>query len=263
MDIREFYAGSDEQPLDKLVSDGGFTGIFRKIGAVGDSLSSGEFEDVSETGEKSYHDCFDFSWGQYIARIAGTNVINMSRGGMTAREYCQSFADRYGYFAADKACGAYIIALAVNDWNTDIEIGSAYDADENDPRSHPDTFGGWYGELILRYKAISPDAKFFLVVPPKEEPAQRDQERKAKTRGVIRDFAERFDNTYIIDLYEYAPVYDAEFRENFYLYGHMNPAGYILTAKMFVSYIDFIIRKNPADFRRAGFIKAQYNRTIL
>ena len=41
-----------EKPLDTLVKDGGFCGIFRRIGCVGDSLSSGEYEIVNEDGTK-------------------------------------------------------------------------------------------------------------------------------------------------------------------------------------------------------------------
>ena len=36
-----------EKPLDRLAPGGGFTSIFRSIGCVGDSLSSGEFESMS------------------------------------------------------------------------------------------------------------------------------------------------------------------------------------------------------------------------
>ena len=48
-----------EKPLDTLVKDGGFCGIFRRIGCVGDSLSSGEYEFVNEDGTKSYYDLYD------------------------------------------------------------------------------------------------------------------------------------------------------------------------------------------------------------
>ena len=37
-------------------------------------------------------------------------------------------------------------------------------------------------------------------------------------------------------------------------YYHLNPMGYVLTAKMIDSYIDYIIRKHPDDFRRVPFI---------
>ena len=66
--------------------------------------------------------------------------------------------------------------------------------------------------------------------------------------------AELFDYTYVLDLRKYAPEYDAEFKRNFYLGGHMNPAGYMLTAKMVMSYIDYLIRHNPEDFAQVGFI---------
>ena len=46
-----------EKPLDTLVKDGGFCGIFRRIGCVGDSLSSGEYEIVNEDGTKSENFC--------------------------------------------------------------------------------------------------------------------------------------------------------------------------------------------------------------
>ena len=70
----------------------------------------------------------------------------------------------------------------------------------------------------------------------------------------IRELADYFDNTYVIDLEKYAPVYDEEFMRNFFLEGHMNPAGYLLTGKMISSYIDWIIRNNPEDFYRVGLI---------
>ena len=66
--------------------------------------------------------------------------------------------------------------------------------------------------------------------------------------------AARFDKTYVIDLRKNAPVYDAAFKEAFFLNGHLNPCGYIITAKMVMSYMDYIIRHNMDDFREAGLI---------
>ena len=47
MNITELF-NKNEKPLDNLVTNGGFTGIFRTIACVGDSLSSGEFESIDE-----------------------------------------------------------------------------------------------------------------------------------------------------------------------------------------------------------------------
>ena len=99
------------KPLERLLPDGGWTSIFRTIGCVGDSLASGEFEGTDAQGSKTYHDVYEESWGQYMARIAGVRVYNFSRGGMTAKAYMESFADDRGFWNRDLACKAYIVAL--------------------------------------------------------------------------------------------------------------------------------------------------------
>ncbi len=258
MDIKDFYYKEGEKPLDNLVSDGGFCGIFRKIACIGDSLSSGEFEGTKEDGTNSYHDMFDYSWGQYLARMAGTTVYNFSRGGMTAKEYMQSFGAANDYFNPELACPCYIIAMGVNDMHRaakgELALGDISDVDVSNEENCKDSFAGWYGRLIMKYKAISPDANFFLMTMP--DGGEQGEVKAAFDghRELLYKFAEMFEDTYVIDLREYAPKYDGEFKRNFYLAGHMNAAGYLLTARMVASYIDYIIRKNPEDFRQVGFI---------
>jgi hypothetical protein len=208
-----------------------------------------------------YLDMLGYSWGQYIARVAGCRVYNFSRGGMTAVEYCDSFAEAMGYWDPEKAAQAYIIALGVNDlYGLNQEVGSVADVCDEDHKKNKPTFVGRYAEIIQRYKKISTDAKFFLVTMVKSE---ADNERKEAHRKALYDLAEHFDNCYVIDLYEYMPVEDAKYRERFYLEGHLNPCGYMLTAKIVSSYIDYIIRHNIADFRRVAFINTEYSDSNL
>lgn len=102
MNVFEFISVEEnEKPLDRIVTDGGFCSIFRSIACIGDSLSSGEFESKNENGERGYHDCFEYSWGQFIGRSCGSKVYNFSRGGMTAKEYMESFADKNLYWGRD------------------------------------------------------------------------------------------------------------------------------------------------------------------
>ncbi|NLA76218.1 MAG: SGNH/GDSL hydrolase family protein [Clostridiales bacterium] len=253
MDIKDFFCRQDEKPLDRLVYDGGFCGIFRTIGCIGDSLSSGEFEATDESGNKTYHDYFDYSWGQYLARMAGCKVYNFSRGGMTAKEYCESFAEQNGFWSKDKACQAYIIALGVNDINH-CELGSTADIDPSCRFNNKPGFAGYYAQIVQRLKEIQPDAKFFLMTIPRGERNGKDNPLADAHARLLYDLAELFDNCYVLDFRKYAPVYDDEFREHFYLGGHLNPCGYLLTARMTASYIDYIVRKYPEDFRQAGFI---------
>ena len=104
MDVNKLFFDENEKPLDTLTTDGGFFRIFRTVGCVGDSLSSGEFVSFTEDGVKGWHDDYEYSWGQFMARDAGCTVYNFSRDGMTAREMCESFGDECGLWGEDKAC---------------------------------------------------------------------------------------------------------------------------------------------------------------
>ena len=242
-----------EKPLENLVGAYSNTAVFRRIAFIGDSLSSGEFETVDENGNRGYHDLYEYSWGQYIARKNGLTAYNFSRGGMTAKWYLDSFADENDLWNRDKACQAYVIALGVNDvCNAGMKIGTAEDitATEFDGER---PFISYYAEIISRYKQLSPDAKFFFVTVP-DEGEKQDKAKALGVRDALYALAAYFDNSYVLDLYEYGPVYDDAFRAQYFLHGHMNPMGYILTAKLIDSYIDYIIRHNPADFCNVAFI---------
>ena len=254
MDWKNELFSKEEKPLDKLVEGYSHTSVFRTIAFVGDSLSSGEFETRDENNVAGYHDLYDYSWGQYIARKNGLKAYNFSRGGMTAKEYIESFANEQGFWDKCKACQAYVIALGVNDiYNKNMEIGSVEDIDIENYLHNKPTFVGYYAMIIQKYKEISPDAKFFFVTFPNSNTPERDD----KTHGMINllySFAEHFDNSYVIDLYKYGPVYDEEFKKIFFMYSHMNPSGYVLTARIIDSYIDYIVRHNPDDFSTIGFV---------
>ena len=249
MDWANFLYNENEMPLDKLVDGYSNTSIFRTM-----SLSSGEFETRDDLQKPGYHDLFEYSGGQFIARKNGLKAYNFSRGGMTAKEYIESYADLTGFWDKEKACQAYVIALGVNDiYNCNMEIGSISDINIDDERNNKPTFAGYYGAIISKYKKISPDAKFFFVTFPNTNSPHLDD----KTFGMIRllnELANTFDNSYVINLYEFGPIYNDEFKKKYFLYGHMNPSGYILTAQLIDSYIDYIIRHNPDDFKNVGFI---------
>ena len=264
MNFKDYMLKDGEKPLDKIVDDGGFTAIFRTIAVVGDSLSSGEFEGTREDGGKSYHDMFEYSWGQFIARACSSKVYNFSRGGMTAREYCEGWGEDNGVWDESKKAQAYIIALGVNDYfNQHQELGSVADIDLNDWRNNKKTIAGYYATIIQRYKEIQPDAKFFFVSMPKAGEREIERNEQAKTyRDMLQSLVLVFSNSYLIDLYEYAPAYDEEYSGFFRLGGHLNPMGYSLTGKMISSYIDWIIRSNPKDFKQIGFIGTPYKNTV-
>lgn len=248
MDWQKELFSKDEKPLDRLVDGYSHTSVFRTMAFIGDSLSSGEFETRNEKGEPGWHDLYEYSWGQYIARKNGLKAYNFSKGGMTAKVFVEHYAEDSGFFDKDKAAQGYVIAMGVNDINNkEIPIGDI--SDINDIT----TYIGSYAEIVRRFKKISPDAKFFFVTLPKTDEFS-DTEKYLAANEAIMTLGEYFENAYVIDLYKYAPVYDAAFKEKFFLYGHMNPHGYIFTARMIDSYIDYIVRHNVEDFQTVGFI---------
>ena len=265
MDIKKFMSDPNEKPLDNLVTDGGFCSIFRTIACVGDSLSSGEFEATNAHGGKVYIDMFEYSWGQYLARMCGSTVYNFSRGGMTAVNYVNSFAEKMGYWDRDKAAQCYIIALGANDILNGVspEVGTIEDVCPENRRNNGKNFIGYYATIISRYQEIQPDAKFFLVTFPSTGESDPRAEEKEAICKALYDLADTFPNCYVIDLYKYSPTQDEEFKRHFYMGGHMNPAGYALAAKIIASYIDYIIRQNPEDFYQVGFIGTSYKNTVV
>lgn len=256
MDLKHYYhPDPNEKPLENLVEDGGFARIFRRIAYVGDSLSSGEFEALDATGKRTYHDMFEYSWGQYIARACGNVGLNFSRGGMTAKEYCESFAEANGFWDPDKACQAYVIALGVNDiLNQCMELGSVSDICPEDYRQNASTFTGYYAQIIQRYKQIQPHARFFLVTMVHQFDNPRPREIIEAHKDALYALAAFFRNVYVIDLCTWLPEYTAEFYHMYGLHEHLNPMGYIFTAKVISSYMDYIIRHNLPAFRQVAFI---------
>lgn len=251
MDLEKFLYSENEKPLDRIVFDGGYARVFRTIGCIGDSLSSGEHESRDEEGKPGYHDYYEYSWGQYMARNAGINVYNFSKGGMTAKCFMESFADECGVWTTEKKCQAYILALGVNDiYTKQVELGQISDIDIENPENNKPTFAGYYAQIIQRLKKIQPDAKIFLMTFPNGV-ENLDGDNHAK---LLEEMAEVFSNTYVINLRKYSPKYDSEFKKKFFVGGHMNAAGYILTAQMVTSYIDYIVRHNFEDFAQVGFI---------
>ena len=252
---------TNERPLENLVTDGGFCGIFRTIGCIGDSLSSGEFESTQPDGSKGYHDYYDYSWGQYLARMAGCKVFNFSRGGMSA-EWYHRFADENGFWNSEYKCQAYILALGVNDLNASstLEVGSLADIDLENYENNAPTFAGHYAKIIQKIKKVQPKARVFLMtVPRSPDTPEHVEQKRIKHAELLYQLAETFEFTYVMDFRKYAPVYDEDFRAKYYLGGHMNPAGYLLTAKFVASYMDYIIRQNPEDFAQVGFIGTEYH----
>lgn len=250
MDLHKFYIQEGEQPLDTLKDTCGFAGIFKQIGVIGDSLSAGEFESRNENNEIAYHDYYEYSWPAILERITGTKYNNYSRGGMTAKEYIDSWADQNQFWQWNQA---YIIALGNNDtFVCHHPLGSISDIHPHTPNDNADTFFGNMGRIISKIKSIEKDAILFLVSPQlRGEPCDSIIHQIAKGLEAI---CKMFSNTYLLNMTQYGPVYDENMRSAFGLGFHPNPMGYYCYALMIGNYIDYMIRKHLKAFAELPFI---------
>lgn len=216
----------------------GMAAIFRSWGFIGDSLCSGEMECYAEGNPNvKYVDLYEYSWGQQLCRLCGSEGHNFSHGGQTARGWLEEMEGVRGWgWAKYNPKQAYIIAMGVNDYyNQTISI---------------EDYASQMAEIVSRVKSVSPDAYFFVMTRPKEG---KDYDYD-KWNDVLRKLPSQFDRLYVIDMFNDAPEYDSAFKEKYYLNGHLSPAGYLFTAYYLMGAIDRIIRENPADFKEVALV---------
>ena len=256
-------------PIKKFVPDGGYTSIFRTIGVIGDSLSSGEHESLKD-GKKGFHDYFEYSWGQYIARKCGLTTINFSKGGLTCKEFFEYYIkERKNPFIDENRCQAYVIALGVNDMNHLKEyypggFGSFDDVDWDNSDNNKMSYVGQYVRIIQRLKEFEPKCRIFVMSLPKESPLRKEETKQRKEiLKFLKELTTKFPYLYLLDLWDYAPIYDKKFKRLHFCGGHMNARGYKFTGDLVATYIDYYIRKCPDDFNQVAFIgKEVHNESV-
>ena len=238
-----------EQPLDNIDKTGGYANIFRKVGIIGDSLSSGAQD--TEGGNNAF-DYWEHSWAKYMSRTTGCELVKLCKGGLQCANWHEVFETTT--LNENNKCDCYIMFIGHND---DLS-GDISDVDvDNLLNSNTDTMYGRYARIIGTLRTASPGAKIFCVTYPIVY-----VERSNKNK-LIREVAEKL-NCYLIDLWEY-DVNKKEFKENWEQtsFGspevykakiHYTPLGYLKWSWEIMSYIDYIIRHNVQDFTDVGYI---------
>lgn len=221
-----------------------YASIFRSWGFVGDSLCSGEMECYEKGADSvSWIDMYEYSWGQQLCRLCGSEGWNFSHGGQTARGWLNELQGQRGWgYAKENPKQAYIIALGYNDYYCSLRGLPGFSKEE---------FTRDIGTIVANLQSIQPDAKFFVLTRPREDDKEWGYD---EWNDIIRGLAVRFDNVYVIDMFRDAPVYDQEFRDRYFLHGHLSAAGYLWTALYLMDSIDKIVTDNPEDFKNVPLI---------
>ena len=247
-------------PLKHIIKTGGLTGIFRTAGVVGDSLSSGCMEYKDENNQSQGLDRYEFSWLQQMKHICGFDTAyNFSAGGLTSKKFWTSTNTHITDLREDgenHKCQLYFIALGVNDIaDTTLDVGTSEDISDDEST----TFYGYYSRIIKLIQTIQPKARIFLVGLPNHSEMTVWGDRFKAFKNAIADMATHFDYCYYLDLYTYDVSYNGEFNQMYFNGFHENALGYLRTAWMISSYVDWYIRHNYEEFREVGFIGTNYH----
>lgn len=111
------------------------------------------------------------------------------------------------------------------------------------------TYYGNYGKIILKIKEVQPKAKIFILTDPL--PAVE----AAGYNAAVRELSTMFEDVYLVDLFTYgSALYSSGFLIQQKRGGHFNAVGYYLCALIIATYIDWIMKKYPEEFREVEFI---------
>ena len=138
-----------DNPLERIRYVAGLVTGFRHVGCIGDSLASGEAVYKKADGTTGGKDLFEYSWGQYLARMTGNTYYNWSKGGLRCDTFLSSSLATE-CFDGNHKCEAYIIGLGQNENNRKYKIGTVEDINLGDYTQNPDTYYGNYGKIIQK-----------------------------------------------------------------------------------------------------------------
>lgn len=181
--------------------------VFPKFGVVGDSYASGEIYYDSK-----FHDRYELSWGQIMARKLGTNCVNFSAGGMSTKGWLNN-SHGLPLLLATEAQDIYYLALGINDANNygEAYLGTVADINEL-PDLNPDTFFGNYGKIISNIKAHAPHASIVMMTMLPTTPT------KAVFNAAIQEIAKHYGIPCIVQTDD--PFFTSDFYTDSKVQGH-------------------------------------------
>lgn len=94
------------------------------------------------------------------------------------------------------------------------EIGTVEEA-INGSEGRKKTFASYYGEIVRKIRKKNPESKLFLVTMPRESSDTEEiDEKKNRHAILLHAIAEKLNDIWVIDFYQYVPVYDQKFKNH-------------------------------------------------
>lgn len=245
--------GDQSNPLGTIIQTGGLFGVFQKIGIIGDSLSVGGMNSIgSQTLDPDVEKRW-FSWPQVLNRITGVDMYVCAAGGWNTSDWLNAYGNNPSFI--QNWCFAYIIGLGENDRTVGhhVDLGTESDVSTTSREDCGATYYGNLANIILRCKEAAEKSRIFILTNPR--PEGESSGYNAAVRYVANAFGQE-NNVYLVDLYTYAHEIYAQYiaDQNYFYGGHMTAIGYRMSAYHISTYIDWIMRTYPRNFRDVQFI---------
>lgn len=259
----ELGLDESENPLVKIITDGGLAGLIESYACCGDSLTQGVFDRTNGVAMDFNATSFN-SYPSQLSRITGSKVFNLGNAGATACNSEQAIADWHSWlqtatqknwFSDSFKPKAYIFSIGTNDigyygsFTGNVEA----DIDVNDYNNNDTTTSvGGLATMIQKARELQPKAIIFIetIDNTRNTKITRDEANEK-----IRAIANKLD-CYLIDMAKYWVQEDkvSEWVSKYQNGGHLNAMGYLLKTQARITYIDWIIKNNPEKFKEVQFI---------
>ena len=223
--------------------------IFKHIGVIGDSLSSGMFNaPANGTTPATTLTRYEYSWIQQIAQRLNLTAYNFASPGLSTRSWLTS---EYPAMLQDGAhdCEAYFIALCHNAYNQELPIGTAADVG-----TEADTFYGNYSRIIELVQTYAPYSKVFIITA-------KDETKFAQYNEAIRYMATVYiKNVYVLDMGLYGGGADvpAWMKTG----SHGNAMGYLIYSRWIEAITNWYIYNNSGQFKYVQLIGTSAEQNI-
>ena len=207
---------------------------FNRGVAIGDSLTAGVFNH-NEGGSNAYSTIASFAYPAKLAQLTGIDVTNLGNGGYTSDQWWDAHKN-------DDLSGNQfaIIQLGVND---------------------AIKYSSWTQTSITAFtniinKILTENTGIFVFVSTIIPAISYMGTVFTAVSDGIRNLIENIDNDHVIllDMAQYGNTAD----EVGYNNGHLSAIGYARLALDYVSYISYVIAKNPVLFRNIQFIGTNF-----
>lgn len=223
------------EKVDEIEAYVNYIPMFRNIGIVGDSLSSGEIAYTDDDGNH-YIDRYDSSWLSIIGRNNGISVKHYSQGGMTTKAWLENAGELKNKLLNDNVNNAYFIALATNDISETYPLGNLSDTKD------ANSFVGYFKNIIDVIKTKAPNSVIFLM------PTYADGEKGKQYSNMISQIAGLYDYCFYIDFVNNTDIYTGTGGVWSNL-GHFTSLGYVKVAKTIEKLINKIVDENKEYFK--------------